>query len=48
MIYVLDSHLTGAIPPLQADEPPLQGGEAVTQLDLRLPGLPHPLTQVLL
>merc|ERR1712037_399133 len=40
--------LAGAIPPLQAEEPALQGGEAFTQLDLCLPSLPHPLSQVLL
>ena len=48
MIYVLDSHRTGAVSPLQADHPPLQAGEALTQLTLCLPGLPHPLAQVLL
>merc|ERR1719220_1359009 len=40
--------LRGAISPLQADKPSLQGGDAFTQLPLCLPGPPHPLTQVLL
>ena len=44
----MDSHRAGAISRLQAPKPSLQGGDALTQVVLRLLGLPHPLTQVLL
>jgi len=38
----------GAVPLLDAGQPALQGANGLTQLALRLPGLAHPLPQVLL